>query len=64
MKVKYDKETDILYINLNEDKIEEFDEKKKRFILYYSKNVNLVGIEVLNASKSSINPAKVEYEVA
>lgn len=29
MKVKYDKETDILYINLNEDKIEEFDEKKK-----------------------------------
>ena len=30
MKVKYDKETDILYINLNEDKIEEFDEEKKK----------------------------------
>lgn len=30
MKVKYDKETDILYINLNEDKIEEIDEKKKK----------------------------------
>ena len=35
---------------------------KKGFILDYSKSGNLVGIEVLNASKSSINPAKVEYE--
>ena len=45
-------------------KLKNLTRKKKRFILYYSKNVNLVGIEVLNASKSSINPAKVEYEVA
>jgi uncharacterized protein YuzE len=64
MKVKYDKETDILYITLSDDAIEESDEDKKGFIFDYSKNGNLVGIEVLNASKSSINPAKVEYEVA
>ena len=64
MKVKYDKETDILYITLSEDAIAESDEEKKGFILDYSKNGNLVGIEILNASKSSINPAKVEYEVA
>lgn len=64
MKVKYDKETDILYITLSEDNIEESDEEKKGFILDYSKNGILLGIEVLNASKSSINPAKVEYEVA
>ena len=63
MKVKYDKETDILYITLSDEKIEESDEKKNGFILDYSKNGSLVGIEVLNASKSSINPAKVEYEV-
>jgi len=63
MKVKYDKETDILYITLSDDAIEESDEDKKGFILDYSKSGNLVGIEILNASKSSINPDKVEYEV-
>ena len=62
MKVKYDKETDILYITLSDEKIEESDEDKKGFILDYSKSGNLVGIEVLNASKSSINAAKVEFE--
>ena len=64
MKVKYDKETDILYITLSDEAIEESDEEKKGFILDYSKKGDLVGIEVLNASKSSINPTKVEYEVA
>lgn len=64
MKVKYDKETDILYITLSDEAIEESDEEKKGFILDYSKKGDLVGIEVLNVSKSSINPAKVEYEVA
>jgi len=58
------KKTDILYITLSDEKIEESDEYKKGFILDYSKNGNLVGIEILNVSKSSINPAKVEYEVA
>lgn len=64
MKVKYDKETDILYIKLSDEKIEESDEDKKGIILDYSKTGNLVGIEILNASKSSLNPSKVEYEVA
>ena len=64
MKVKYDKETDILYITLSDEAIEESDEEKKGFILDYSKKGDLVGIEVLNVSKSSINLAKVEYEVA
>lgn len=64
MKVKYDKETDILYITLSDEPIEISGEDKKGCILDYSKRCNLVGIEVLNASKSSINPAKVEYEIA
>ena len=64
MKVKYDTETDILYITLSNEAIEESDEEKKGSILDYSKNGNLVGIEVLNASKSTVDPAKVEYEVA
>jgi uncharacterized protein YuzE len=64
MKVKYDKETDILYIKLSDESIEESDQEKKGIILDYSKAGNLVGIEILNASKSSLNPTKVEYEVA
>jgi uncharacterized protein YuzE len=64
MKVKYNKETDILYIKLSDESIEESDQDRKGIILDYSKSGNLVGIEILNASKSSLNPSKVEYEVA
>ena len=64
MKVKYDKETDILYIRLSDLSIEESDEDKKGVILDYSAGGELVGIEVLNASKSAIQPSKVEYEFA
>ena len=62
MKVKYDKETDILYIRLSDLSIEESDEDKKGVILDYSAGGELVGIEVLNASKSAIQTSKVEYE--
>lgn len=64
MKVKYNKETDILYIKLSDESISASDQDKKGIILDYSKSGNLVGIEILNASKSSLNPSKVEYEVA
>lgn len=64
MKVKYDKETDILYIRLSDLQIDESDEDKKGVILDYSIDGQLVGIEVLNASKSSSQPSKVEYEFA
>ena len=62
MKVKYDKETDILYIRLSDIAIDESDEDKDGIILDYSANGQLVGIEVLNASKTTIEPSKVEYE--
>ena len=64
MKVKYDKETDILYIRLSDIAIDESDEDKNGIILDYSANGQLVGIEVLNASKTAIEPSKVEYEYA
>ena len=64
MKVKYDKETDILYIRLSDIAINESDEDKEGIILDYSANGQLVGIEVLNASKTTIEPSKVEYEYA
>ena len=64
MKVKYDKEVDVLYIVLSENKIKESDEDKPGIILDYDKNGSIVGIEILDASKRMKNPTKVEYEVA
>jgi len=62
MKVKYDKNLDILYLSLNDEKIYESDEEKKGIILDYDNNGKIVGIELLNASKQVSNPVKVEYE--
>lgn len=64
MKIKYDKETDILYIRLKDVAIDESEEDKKGIILDYSADGQLVGIEVLNASKSMDQPSKIEYELA
>ena len=64
MKIKYDKETDILYIRLKDVAIDESEEDKKGIILDYSADGQLVGIEVLNASQSMDQPTKIEYELA
>ena len=64
MKVRYDKEVDILYIQFTEEKIGESDEDKPGIIIDYNESGNIVGIEVLNASKRMPQPLKVEYEVA
>ncbi len=63
MKLKYDKETDILYIRLNDLKISESDEKNG-VIIDYSIDGEVVAIEVLDASKNEHSPLKLEYEVA
>lgn len=63
MKLKYDKETDILYIRFNNLKIVESDEKNG-VIIDYSEKGEVVAIEVLAASKNENTPLKVEYEVA
>lgn len=64
MKVKYDKEVDVLYISFSKNKIKESDEDKPEIILDYDKQGSIVGIEILDASKKMKNPAKVEYEIA
>ncbi len=64
MKVKYDQETDILYIRLNEAPIQESDEDKPGVILDYAADGSLVGIEILQASRRTNQPAIVEHEVA
>ena len=64
MKVKYDKEIDILYISFSKNKIKESDEDKPGIILDYDKEGSIVGIEILDASKKMKNPTRVEYEIA
>jgi len=64
MKVKYDKEMDILYVSFNDEAVFESDEEKKGFILDYSAKGHVVGIEILNASRQVGSPVKVEYEFA
>jgi uncharacterized protein YuzE len=64
MKVKYDKEVDVLYITLTEEKIKESDEHKPGIILDFDADGNMVGIEILDASKKIPSAMKVEYEVA
>lgn len=64
MKVKYDKEVDILYIRLNDNPVKESDEDKPGLILDYAADGSIVAIEILNASKKLPHPYRVEYEVA
>ena len=64
LKIKYDKEVDILYVSFSDEAVYESDEDKKGVILDYSSEGRIIGIEILNASQQVRNPAKVEYEVA
>lgn len=50
MKVKYDKEVNILYIKFSDEQINESDEDKPGIILDYAADSSVVGIEILNAS--------------
>ncbi len=63
MKITYDPEVDVLHIILSNAPIEESDEEKPGVILDYDKDGNVVGLEVLDASKRTENPRSVEYAV-
>ena len=63
MKVTYDPEVDVLRITLSSASIEESDEDKPGVILDYDRNGNIVGLEILDASKRTENPRSVEYAV-
>ncbi len=63
MKVTYDAETDVLRILFSNAIVEESDENKPGVILDYDKHGNIVGLEMLDASKRIENPKAVEYTV-
>ncbi|HET6455361.1 MAG TPA: DUF2283 domain-containing protein [Armatimonadota bacterium] len=64
MKVTYDPEVDVLRIVLNDMPIEESDQEKPGVILDYDKDGNIVGMEILDASKRMENPRSMEYAIA
>lgn len=64
MLIKYDKEVDVVYIQFSEKKVSESDENKPGIILDYDDEGNIVGIEILEASKKMLHPNGVTYEVA
>jgi len=64
VKVTYDQEVDHKRYIFSSAKIQESDEDKPGVILDYDKDGNVVGIEILNASKRVENPRSVEYAVA
>lgn len=63
MKVIYDPEVDVIRILFSNALIEESDEEKSGVILDYDKEGNIVGMEILDASKRMENPRSVEYSV-
>ncbi len=63
MKVTYDPQVDVLRIILSQAAIQESDEQKPGVILDYDRDGNVVGLEILNASKRIENPRSLEYAV-
>jgi uncharacterized protein YuzE len=64
MKVKYHQDVDVLNIRFSDAPVDESDEEKPGIILDYDKDGNLVGIEILNASRRMEDPRSLEYAVA
>jgi len=61
VKVTYDADVDVLRILLSDAAIEESHEDKPGVILDYDKEGNVVGLEILEASKGIPNPQSVDY---
>lgn len=64
MNIKFDKEADAIYLKFSDAEVAESDEEKPGIVIDYDKNGNIVGIELLEASKKTDNPSSLNYEVA
>jgi uncharacterized protein YuzE len=63
MKVVYDPEVDVLSVVLSDAPVAESDQDKPGVVLDYDAAGNVVGFEILDASKRMANPMSVEYAV-
>jgi len=64
MKANYDPETDILSVLFSSAPVEESDEDKPGVILDYDSEGNIVGLEILDASRRVDNPRSCEFAEA
>jgi uncharacterized protein YuzE len=64
VKATYDPKTDTLCLELKSGPVAESDEDKPGVILDYDAGGNLVGIEVLDASKRVAETRTMEFQVA
>lgn len=64
IKATYDPEVDALTIILSDAAVEESDEAKPGVVLDYDVEGNIVGLEILNASKRVDNPKAIDYALA
>ena len=64
MKATYDPKTDTLSLELKSGPVAESDEDKPGVILDYDKDGNLIGIEVLDASKRVAHTRTMQFQVA
>lgn len=64
MQVTYDESTDTLTVRFAERPVAESDEDKPGVILDYDAQGHLVGVEILDASKTVGDVGKVQYKRA
>lgn len=64
MRAKYDARTDTLTVEFSSAPVAESDEEKPGVILDYDAAGNLVGLEVLDASKRVAEARTMEFQVA
>ena len=64
MKVTYDRDVDVLRLVFRSAKIHDSDEGKPGVILDYDQAGNIVGLEILNASKRVDDVHGVDYSEA
>lgn len=62
MTIKYDEETDTLRIRLTDARIVDSDEESPDVILDYDVDRNVIGIEILQASRRVGDPRTVLYQ--
>lgn len=64
MKIRYDREADILRFIFADTLVDESDETNPGVILDYDSNGKIIGMEILDASKCMEAPNKVEFALA
>lgn len=63
MKITYDVQVDVLRILLSEVAVTESSEEQAGIIMDYDQKGNVIGFEILNASKRVDNPRNVNLAV-